>query len=432
MGAEIAAATGQHLTRKKSRKALSPLRWPTWPMRSRKSRSQRGHDVTRYTLACFGGAGGQHACLVADALGMDRYDPPAGAAYCRPMAWALPTGGPSGSKAMAARCDAEALAPRIRTLTAEAEADLRAQGVDGEILGEVAVHIRYEGTDSSIEVPYGDVLAMQAAFEGRHFRQFGFVSAAPLVVEMIRAEAVFRSPDETGLTFALPPKSGPPQAHISCFMAGAAHDTPLYNRSELAAGFSGAGSGNHGRPRVHNRGRTGLDGGGRSHRQSDDDAQPRPSAAGTIGTEVDPMRLEILAGCSWPLPRRWARRCQRSASSVNIRERLDFSCAVFDGAAAIWWPMPRICPCTSDRWAKASRTILKRGQRPDGRGIRAGDVYVLNAPYAGGTHLPDITVIMPVFVDATAAAYFVAARGHHADIGGITPGSMPPDSRRSR
>lgn len=431
MGAEIAAATGQHLSPEEIAEGFVTIAVANMANAIKKISVERGHDVTRYTLACFGGAGGQHACLVADALGMDQV-------MIHPLAGVLSAYGMGLADRRAIReqsyggpMDPEALAPRIRKLTAEAEADLRAQVVDGEILGEVAVHIRYEGTDSSIEVPFGDVQAMQAAFEDRHFRQFGFVSAAPIVVEMIRAEAVFRSPDETGLTFALPPESGPPQAHISCFMAGAAHNTPLYNRSDLAAGFSAQGPAIIIDPvsttvvepgwtvevdRIGNLMMT--------------RSTPR-AAAGTIGTEVDPVRLEIMGGLFMAIAEEMGAALQHSASSVNIRERLDFSCALFDASGNLVANAPHM-PVHLGSMGESVRTILKRRAGGlDGRGIIAGDVYALNAPYDGGTHLPDITVIMPVFVDPAdqVPAYFVAARGHHADIGGITPGSMPPNSR---
>lgn len=431
MSAEIAMATGQQLGPEEIAEGFVTIAVANMANAIKKISVERGHDVTRYTLACFGGAGGQHACLVADALGMDQV-------MIHPMAGVLSAYGMGLADRRAIReqtyggpMDEDGLAPLIRKLTADAEADLRAQGVDGPVFGEAAVHIRYEGTDSSIEIAYGDVPTMRAAFEERHLRQFGFVSAAPLVVEMVRVEAVFRSPDESGRLFDLPAKSGPPLAHLSCFMAGAAHHTPLYNRGDLAAGFTVQG------PAIiiDPVSTTVVEPGWSVEVDSIGNLMMTRSTPRTtpvaIGTEVDPVRLEIMGGLFMAIAEEMGAALQHSASSVNIRERLDFSCALFDADGNLVANAPHM-PVHLGSMGESVRTILKRraGGR-DGRGICAGDVYALNAPYDGGTHLPDITVIMPVFVDSldTLPAYFVAARGHHADIGGITPGSMPPNSR---
>jgi 5-oxoprolinase (ATP-hydrolysing) len=431
MSAEIAMATGQQLGPEEIAEGFVTIAVANMANAIKKISVERGHDVTRYTLACFGGAGGQHACLVADALGMDQV-------MIHPMAGVLSAYGMGLADRRAIReqtyggpMDEDGLAPLIRKLTADAEADLRAQGVDGPVFGEAAVHIRYEGTDSSIEIAYGDVPAMRAAFEERHLRQFGFISAAPLVVEMVRVEAVFRSPDESGRLFDLPAKSGPPLAHLSCFMAGAAHNTPLYNRGDLAAGFTVQG------PAIiiDPVSTTVVEPGWSVEVDSIGNlmmtrSTPRATPV-AIGTEVDPVRLEIMGGLFMAIAEEMGAALQHSASSVNIRERLDFSCALFDADGNLVANAPHM-PVHLGSMGESVRTILKRraGGR-DGRGICAGDVYALNAPYDGGTHLPDITVIMPVFVDSndTLPSYFVAARGHHADIGGITPGSMPPNSR---
>ena len=149
-----------------------------------------------------------------------------------------------------------------------------------------------------------------------------------------------------------------------------------------------------------------------------------------MGTEVDPVMLEVMANLFMAIAEEMGVALQNTASSVNIKERLDFSCALFDRDGELIANAPHI-PVHLGSMGDSIRTIIDaRGDGRDGRGMKAGDVYVLNAPYRGGTHLPDITVIMPVFVDGDAApAWYVAARGHHADIGGIAPGSMPPDSR---
>lgn len=431
MGAEIAAATGRHLSPEEIAEGFVTIAVANMANAIKKISVERGHDVTRYTLACFGGAGGQHACLVADALGMNQI-------MIHPLAGVLSAYGMGLADRRVIReqtfggsIDAGDLAPLIQKLTAEAEADLRGQGVDGAIQGEAAVLVRYEGTDSSIEIAYGAVPMMRATFEERHYRQFGFISAAPLVVEMVRVEAVYRSPDETGVAFQLPAESGPPLTLVSCFMAGAGRDTPLFNRSDLAAGFSAKG------PAII------IDPVSTTVVEPDwivevdaignlmlSRITPRESSA-LISTDVDPVRLEIMGGLFMAIAEEMGAALQHSASSVNIRERLDFSCALFDANGNLVANAPHM-PVHLGSMGESVRTILKRrADGRDGRGICAGDVYALNAPYDGGTHLPDITVIMPVFVEPgdPAPTYFVAARGHHADIGGITPGSMPPNSR---
>jgi 5-oxoprolinase (ATP-hydrolysing) len=429
--AEVALATGKQLSAEEIADGFVAIAVANMANAIKKISIERGHDVTRYTLACFGGAGGQHACLVADALGMDRV-------MIHPLAGVLSAYGMGLADRRAIRertyggaMESEALGALVRLLAVEAEADLRAQGVDGDITSEVAVHIRYAGTDSSIEIPYGDAHDMQAAFEERHIGQFGFISDAPLIVEMVRVEGVYRSATDADIRFAMPPASTSPIQRVTCFMGGVSHHTPLYDRSELAEGFAAQGP-----AIIIDRVSTTIVEPGWTVAVDDIGnlmlTRYTPRAMGVlVGTEVDPVRLEIMGGLFMAIAEEMGAALQHSASSVNIRERLDFSCALFDAEGNLVANAPHM-PVHLGSMGESVRTILKRrAGRIDGRGICAGDVYALNAPYDGGTHLPDITVIMPVFVadGDPLPAYFVAARGHHADIGGITPGSMPPDSR---
>jgi len=396
---------------------------------------QRGHDVTRYTLACFGGAGGQHACLVADALGMDRV-------MIHPLAGVLSAFGMglADRREVRERTLGLSLAPTtgpadldasIAALGHAAEAALRAQGVAGPIRREAAVMLRLDGTDSLIEVPHGPLPQMKAAFERGYRERFGFLGEAALVAEMIRVEAVLPSGEDARLDWPLPPVSAPPLETRTVFMAGAPHETPLYDRAALAAGFETDGPAII----VDAVSTTIVEPGWRA--RVDDLANliltrhaPRTEARAS-GTAADPVRLEIMGGLFMAIAEEMGAALQHSASSVNIRERLDFSCALFDARGNLVANAPHM-PVHLGSMGESVRAILRqRGGGKDGRGLRPGDAYALNAPYEGGTHLPDITVVMPVFLDEAdeAPAYFVAARGHHADIGGITPGSMPPDSR---
>jgi 5-oxoprolinase (ATP-hydrolysing) len=395
----------------------------------------RGHDVTRYTLACFGGAGGQHACLVADALGMEQV-------MIHPLAGVLSAYGMGLADLVELRqrsVGGEALEKVLAELADEAMAALDAQGVgDAEFRWRAA--LRYEGSDSSLEVEAGAFETMRAAFEEAHRVRFGFVSPeTAVVVETAIVEAVGSSSPERG--------GGPPAKpvvegaqHGSRGEAGPLHHASnglpprsgeeLYDRASLGTGALIPGPALIIDPSATTIVEPGW--------QAEVDklgnliltrSTPRNSAR-AVGTEADPVMLEVFNNLFMAVAEEMGVALQNTASSVNIKERLDFSCALFDSGGALIANAPHI-PVHLGSMGDSIRTVVdSRGEGRDGRGIRQGDVYVLNAPYRGGTHLPDITVIMPVFADPAdkAPAWFVAARGHHADVGGIAPGSMPPDS----
>jgi 5-oxoprolinase (ATP-hydrolysing) len=394
----------------------------------------RGHDVTRYTLACFGGAGGQHACLVADALGMERV-------MIHPLAGVLSAYGMGLADMVELRqrsVGGEALEDVLAELAAEAEAALRGQGVEAVELRRRAA-LRYEGSDSSLEVEAGESEAMRAAFEEAHRTRFGFVSPeTAVVVETAVVEAsASPSPDGEGDH----PKGGGGVAgagldRLPLHQASpgppphAGHGEAIHDRASLAAGTLIPGPALIIDPSAT----TVVEPGWRAQVDPLGNliltrSAPRESAH-AIGTEADPVMLEVFNNLFMAVAEEMGVALQNTASSVNIKERLDFSCALFDRGGALIANAPHI-PVHLGSMGDSIRTVIEaRGEGRDGRGIRPGDVYVLNAPYRGGTHLPDITVIMPVFADEAdpAPAWYVAARGHHADIGGIAPGSMPPDS----
>ena len=395
----------------------------------------RGHDVTRYTLACFGGAGGQHACLVADALGMRRV-------MIHPLAGVLSAYGMglADRRAVAERTlglpldDAAGIAAALDTLTAAARDDLARQGVAGPVEVEAQLHLRHDGTDSVIEVAVADPATMRAAFDAAHRARFGFAGTSRLIAETARVEAVSRTAAPPVAT-TLPAESAPPRATVETWMAGAARATPVFDRTALAAGATIAGPALVTDPVatiVIEPGWTAVVDPIGTLFLTKAVAETAPRAAGSAagapaGAEPDPVRLEIFNGIFMAIAEEMGAALQHSASSVNIRERLDFSCALFDRHGGLVANAPHM-PVHLGSMGDSVRAVL-RHRGDDGRGMRPGDVYALNAPYDGGTHLPDITVIMPVFgADRTAPAFFVAARGHHADIGGITPGSMPPGS----
>ena len=410
----------------------------------------RGHDVTRYALQCFGGAGGQHACRVADALGIS-------CVLIHPLAGVLSAYGMGLADMVELRQRTLAGADLDRVLgelEREAAAALREQGVEHPEIRRRAA-LRYEGSDTALEVTVGE--GMAAAFVEAHRGRFGFVADAPVVVETAIVEAVGNSspsPGDGEGENSSPERGAGPAGAAGRWRGpgsgeggdvGPLHHPPpsatdgppprsgedLYVRAALRPGDLVPGPAiiveDTATTIVEPGWQAEVDGLGNLILRR---ARPR-EAAPAMGTKVDPVMLEVMGNLFMAIAEEMGVALRNTATSVNIKERLDFSCALFDREGRLIANAPHI-PVHLGSMGDSIRTIIEaRGGGRDGRGIRPGDVYVLNAPYRGGTHLPDITVIMPVFADDQEAdpAWFVAARGHHADIGGIAPGSMPPDSR---
>ncbi len=433
--AEVKAATGQVLTREQAAEGFIEIAVASIANAIKRISVERGHDVTRYALACFGGAAGQHACLVADALAMDTV-------IIHPLAGVLSAYGMGladrrvmRERTLGLMLDESTegqLVEAVAGLGDEAEAALRAQNIgEARLSRDATVHLRHEGADSTIEVPHGPFADMRAAFDTLYRARFGFAGQGALIADMIGVQAIATSPEGGGYASALPGQSGAPLAEAACFLEGQSCRVSLHDRARLAAGFSAAGPAIIIDPVsttiVEPGWRVRVDGIGNLILTR---VGPR-KAVTALGTEADPVRLEIFNGLFMAIAEEMGAALQHSATSVNIRERLDFSCALFDGDGNLVANAPHM-PVHLGSMGESVRTILaRRGRARDGRGMLPGDVYALNAPYDGGTHLPDITVIMPVFVvhDDVQPAWFAAARGHHADIGGISPGSMPPNSR---
>jgi 5-oxoprolinase (ATP-hydrolysing) len=432
---EQIAASGTQLDRHTAAEGLIAIAVANMARAIKAISVARGHDPARYVLACFGGAGGQHACLVADALGMDRVmiHPLAGVLSAYGMGLAERRVLREASVALAVDDD-RALAQTVTALDAQARDGLTAQGIATDaVRTETQVALRYARTDAAIDVALGARGEMRAAFEAAFRQRFGFLGDDALVIEAVRVEAIAGGSDDMAPLVPLPASSTPPVATVDLFLAGAAHRAPLYDRAGLAPGSDVAGPAliiDAVSTTVVEPGWTAAidrDGAIVMTRHAPRDAVVRDARA------ADPVRLEIFAGMFMGLAEEMGAALQRSAASVNIRERLDFSCALFDRDGNLIANAPHI-PVHLGSMGESIRTVIAaRANGADGRGMKPGDVYALNAPYRGGTHLPDITVIMPVFVDgAENPGFFVAARGHHADVGGISPGSMPPDSRDIR
>ncbi len=395
----------------------------------------RGFDPARFALNCFGGAGGQHACLVAEALGIETVlvHPLAGvlSAYgmgladrqeTREVSLGLPLEDAGG---VTAACD---------RLGAEATEALVVQGVARESIETVAeAHLRPANGLSTIAVPFSSPDAMRAAFAEEHRARFGFDNAAPLVVEQLRVDAIAREGHAPPLPDPVAGGAPTPSAQVAAFMAGETRQVPVYQRDDLPAGSEIAGPALVIDPVATLvvepgwRAETGAEG----MLVLTGMAKPEPTLSGTEadtagpnGAEPDPVRLEIFGALFMAVAEEMGAALQHSARSVNIRERLDFSCAVFDATGQLVANAPHIPVHLGSMSASVQAVIAHRGAA-----MREGEAYALNAPYDGGTHLPDITVVKPVFVEGQSAPrFFVAARGHHADIGGIAPGSMPPGS----
>ena len=402
---------------------------------------QRGYDVTEYTLCCFGGAGGQHACLVSDALGMTRV-------YIHPFAGVLSAYGMGladlrtlREQAVEKRLAEEAmpeLAALLDRLAADGVAEMAAQGIaPAGISVQRKAHVKYDGTDTPLVVPYGTREEIAAGFAQAHRQRYGFVMPEkPLVIEAVSVEVVGATDAAAEPLHDMPETSGPPMplARVGLFTAGAEHEAPVFDRDGLLPGQQVAG------PAIIREAtattvvepgwRAVLD---RRRYLVLERVVPLPSRV-AIGTSVDPVMLEVFNNLFMAIAEQMGVALQNTAYSVNIKERLDFSCALFDREGSLIANAPHM-PVHLGSMGESVQTVIRaRGRRADGRGMRPGDVYVLNAPYNGGTHLPDVTVITPVFAEEDRAGtgevlFYVASRGHQADIGGITPGSMPPDSR---
>jgi 5-oxoprolinase (ATP-hydrolysing) len=392
---------------------------------------QRGYDVTEYTLNCFGGAGGQHACLVADSLGMTRV-------FIHPFAGVLSAYGMglADQRVMRERAVeatlSEGLIADLDAAFAEMEqdgtAEMERQGVaQGRTDAIRKAHIRYEGTDTALVIDYGTRAEIVAHFEEAHRQQFGFISpekshiVEALSVEIVGAGEVLEDPIVGEETEIDPPA---PLARIDMYSANATHTTPIYDREQMKPGCRIDG------PAILKEANatTVVEPGWQAAVTKHDHlvltrivALPSRVA---IGTQADPVMLEVFNNLFMSIAEQMGGVLQNTSYSVNIKERLDFSCAIFDTEGDLVANAPHI-PVHLGSMSESVKTVARER---DGE-MKPGDVYMLNTPYNGGTHLPDVTVITPVFeANGDELLFHVASRGHHAEIGGITPGSVPPYS----
>ena len=411
----------------------------------------RGYDVTRYTLQCFGGAGGQHACMVADALGMSRVlvHPLAGVLSAYGMGLADQT--VIREQAIETRLGAAALpevAAVLDRLAGVAHAELARQHVGtGAVVVHRRVHVRYEGSDAALVVPDGPLARIEAGFEAAYRQRFAFLMRGKgLVVEAVSVEAVLAgdAPAEA-LHATHAPRAVPRRETVRMYSGAQWHEAALVVREDLRPGDCVSG------PAIiaEKNATTVVEPGWEAKLTALDhlllERRVQRALRYAAGTTADPVLLEVFNNLFMNIAEQMGLQLQNTAYSVNIKERLDFSCALFDARGNLIANAPHM-PVHLGSMGESIKTVI----RENAASMQPGDVFVLNDPYHGGTHLPDITVITPVYLPDTVRAglakdlagpsagsvrtavptFYVGSRGHHADVGGTTPGSMPPFSTR--
>jgi 5-oxoprolinase (ATP-hydrolysing) len=430
LAAEIEKATGDKRTPVEVAEGFLMIAVENMAKAIKQISIQRGYDVTEYTLNCFGGAGGQHACLVADSLGISRV-------FVHPFAGVLSAYGMGLADLRIMRERAievileDGLIGDVNKILDEMEAEGRAamekQGGDPErTYVQRKALLRYEGTDSPLIVDFTDRASMVKEFEEAHHLQYGFIAPEKAhIVEAVTAEVISGSADVIE-----PEVEGEAGGDVDIlgetetYMAGGHHQTRLYDRDTMKPGACVDG------PAVimDSNATTVIEPGWAAEINRFDQmiinrVVPRPGQT-SVGTEVDPVMLEVFNNLFMSIAEQMGVVLQNTSYSVNIKERLDFSCAIFAADSSLVANAPHI-PVHLGSMSESVRTVAEQRRGT----IVPGDVFMLNTPYNGGTHLPDVTVITPVFDNpGKDILFYVAARGHHADIGGITPGSVPPTS----
>ncbi|MEU6098163.1 hydantoinase B/oxoprolinase family protein [Streptomyces sp. NPDC047079] len=389
---------------------------------------QKGHDVTRYTLTTFGGAGGQHACMVADSLGIRTVLVPPMAGVLSALGIGLADTTAMREQSLEAPLEPASM-PRVREtaddLAAAARAELLAEDVpEDRVRVARRAQLRYDGTDTTLTVELTEPDTMRRAFEERHRATYSFTLDRPIVVEALSVEAtgITQPPDLSALA-PYEGRSAAPET-VRLHTGGAWRDVPLHRREHLPPGETVTG------PAVITEASatTVVDDGWRAAATDDGHLVMERAAiteSSDLDTKVDPVLLEVFNNLFMSIAEQMGARLASTAQSVNIKERLDFSCALFDPEGNLVANAPHIPVHLGSMGTSVKEVIRRRAG-----GMRPGDTYAVNDPYHGGTHLPDVTVITPVFdTDGERILFHVASRGHHAEIGGIAPGSMPAHSR---
>ncbi|EDZ66277.1 Hydantoinase/oxoprolinase domain family protein [Nitrosococcus oceani AFC27] len=432
LAAEIKAATGKILSAVEVAEGFLKIEIENMANAIKQISTQRGYDVTEYALCCFGAAGGQHACRVADALGIKTV-------FIHPLAGVLSAYGMGlaelrviKQQPIEALLSASLVAhmeAAFQELESTGRMEMRQQGVkESSIRVKKKVHLRYEGSDTALIVGFGDLQAIRMGFEQAHQQYFGFIaSEKDHIVEAVAVEIIGgaqAAEDKIRGMFPYWGKARPVDITVM-FADGTSYPTSIYKREELGADAYICGPA----ILIESNATTVIEHGWQAeatkgHHLILTRMEPLPKRF-AVGAEVDPVMLEVFNNLFMAIAEQMGVTLANTAYSVNIKERLDFSCAVFDKDGQLVANAPHI-PVHLGSMGESVQTVIRRNRGH----IRPGDVYVLNAPYDGGTHLPDVTVITPVFDEqGTEILFYVGSRGHQADIGGITPGSIPPDSK---
>jgi 5-oxoprolinase (ATP-hydrolysing) len=428
LAADIRAQTGDDRPPEQAAEGFLRIAVANMANAVKKISVQKGHDVTRYVLTTFGGAGGQHACAVADALGIRMVLVPPMAGVLSALGIGLADTTAMREQSVEIRLETaalERLAHVADSLEQTARAELLDEGIPPERIRAVRrVHLRYEGTDTALPVELAGLEPMTTAFEASHHATYSFLMDRPLIAEALSVEAtgLTEQPDLSHLGDLVADSADSPET-VRVYSGGSWRDAPLRHRERMRPGETVTG------PAIiaEANATTVVDDGWQAmmtttgHLLAERVVAPAQPDA---GTEADPVLLEIFNNLFMSIAEQMGFRLEATAQSVNIRERLDFSCALFDPDGDLVANAPHI-PVHLGSMGATVREVIRRRVGT----MRPGDVYAVNDPYHGGTHLPDITVVTPVF-DAAGehVLFFVASRGHHAEIGGITPGSMPANS----
>ena len=385
----------------------------------------RGHDVREHTLIAFGGASGQHACALARRLGMR-------SAVLHPYAGVLSAWGMGGAaQSQHAERDAgdlplPALDREAHGVFAELEAQLPASD-DARATCVRRVDLRYRGTETALTLELRPASELRERFEQLHSAQFGYLrSEHPIEVAVFRLERIVPAACAPAATAAMPPRvPATPIRSTRLWLNDAWQQAPVFDREALAPGQSIDG------PAIvlERIGTIVVDPGFRLHVDAAgvirlDDLTPSPRALSRHEPAPDPIQLEVMANRFMAIAEQMGVVLGRTALSTNIRERLDYSCALFDARGGLVSNAPHI-PVHLGAMSETVRAVLALH---DPATMRPGDAYCANDPALGGSHLPDITLVSPVFDARGVLAFFTASRGHHADVGGVAPGSMPPFS----
>jgi 5-oxoprolinase (ATP-hydrolysing) len=419
---------------------------------------QRGYDVSEYVLCCFGGAGGQHACAIADVLGMTQV-------FIHPYAGVLSAYGIGladirtiRDRSVESELSLELLAELeilAQTLSEDGKTEILQGNIGGDLLTETSLRLRYAGTDSSLTVIMSDPFRFHSpetleflknSFETLHKERYGFIFADKvLMVEAIAVETIVSRKKEKGKRKNKNLGTGEAIAYSQVYMDGEWRSAPVFRREDLRVGDRVVGAALI----IDPTGTNAIEPDWEAELTEDDclilrrsppaplvkggeEALEVPLYKGDLGGSPDPIKLEIFNNLFQSIAEQMGFTLQNTSASVNIRERLDFSCAIFDRDGELVANAPHI-PVHLGSMGESVKALIGALISDRGYEFKLGDVFATNNPYNGGTHLPDITVITPVFIDSLAKStarptFYVASRGHHADIGGITPGSMPSNS----